>query len=59
MSVDGISVRFVNLRGAGRRPIAHTCGPNLELPTTYNAYREFRAEWDAVLSSEYLAMDLC
>ena len=59
MSVDGISVRFVNLVGAGRRPIAHTCGPNLELPSTYNAYREFRAEWDAVLSSEYLAMDLC
>ena len=30
-----IEVEFNMLSGASRRPIAHTCTPSLELPSTY------------------------
>ena len=32
-----------------RRPISHTCGPCLELPTTYNNFCELREEFNQVL----------
>lgn len=35
MCVDKIKVTFSKLEGLARRPIAHTCGPVLELPSTY------------------------
>ena len=57
MSVDKIGIRFVHLSGAARQPVAHTCGPCLELPNTYGSYREFRSEWESVLNSGYLRMD--
>ena len=40
ITCDSISVTFVELTGASRRPIAHTCGPVLELPSTYNELAE-------------------
>ena len=41
ITCDSISViTLVELTGAFRRPIAHTCGPVLELPSTNEAYNE-------------------
>lgn len=50
--VDEISVTFNGLSGLSRRPVAHTCTPMLELPTTYETLVEFSQEFDALLSSE-------
>ena len=58
ISVDTISIEFTKRKGMERRPVAHTCGPVLELPSTYIAYRELRNEFEAVLSSGYLKMDI-
>ena len=57
-SVPSIQVQFVNLSGLSRRPIAHTCGPTLELPCTYASYRELRNELQYILGSGYLQMDI-
>lgn len=49
-----ISVSFNNLSGLARRPIAHTCGCVLELPTAYVSYLDFEQEFNAILAdSEY------
>ena len=54
-----ISIEFTKCKGIMERsPIAHTCGLVLELPSTYIAYRELRNEFEAVLSSGYLKMDI-
>ena len=37
---ETISVTFTTLDGSTRRPIVHTCGPTLELPSTYQCYNE-------------------
>ncbi|KAJ8048759.1 hypothetical protein HOLleu_01205 [Holothuria leucospilota] len=58
LSVSKICVTFTSSSGFGRTPVVHTCGPTLELPSTYTAYREFRSEWDAMLASGYLKMDI-
>lgn len=57
MSVKSMTIEFRDMSGIARRPIAHTCGPVLELPSTYASYREFRSKWQSVLSSGYLSMD--
>ena len=49
MCVSKIYVEFTQTVGLGRRPIAHTCGPLLQLPATYSAYRELRQEFDGIL----------
>lgn len=56
--VKEIEVIFTPLEGLARRPIAHTCGPTLELPSTYNSYPELRAEMEAILYSNSYAMDI-
>ena len=58
ISVPRILVEFKDLSGLARRPVAHTCGPVLDLPSTYTSYREFRSEWQSILSSGYLRMDI-
>ena len=35
--VKEIEVTFTSLEGLARRPVARTCGPTLELPSTYNS----------------------
>ena len=50
---EHIHVTFNSLSGVARRPIAHTCGCRLELPSTYVTYIEFESEFKAILSSEY------
>ena len=52
IAVDKVDIHFTNIVGAGRRPIAKTCGPVLELPSTYHAYRELRQEFDAILAGD-------
>ena len=47
-----ITVDFTKLEGLGRRPIAHTCGCVLKLPSAYDSYAEFRAEFTNVLAKE-------
>ncbi|KAL7403327.1 hypothetical protein ABVT39_027824 [Epinephelus coioides] len=56
--VKEIQVTFTSLEGLARRPIAHTCGPTLELPSTYNSYPDLRAEMEAILSCNSYAMDI-
>lgn len=47
--VDNIDIMFTPAEGLGRRPVAHTCGPVLELPRTYASYPELRTEFDGIL----------
>ena len=52
--VKRISIAFNNLSGLSRRPIAHTCGSALELPSTYVSYLDFEQEFNAILAdNEY------
>lgn len=53
-----IRVSFVDLYGAARRPIGHTCGCVLELPGEYESYLSFKEELNAVLKSNIWIMDI-
>ena len=57
MCVEKITISLNTLEGAVRRPVAHTCGAVLDLPTTYPSFPLFREEWNSVLSSEYWDID--
>ena len=48
-----IQVEFNMLSGASRRPIAHTCTPSLELPSTYATYTEFVSEFRRCMASDF------
>ena len=37
---ETITVTFTTLEGKSRWPIVHTCGPSLELPSTYQCYSQ-------------------
>ena len=52
-SVLKIQVEFNMLSGASRRPIAHTCTPSLELPSTYATYTEFVSEFRRCMASDF------
>ena len=41
-----------------RRPIAHTCGPTLELPSTYHNFCELREEFSNIISQNLWGMDI-
>ena len=56
--VDKINVTFTCLDGFERRPIAHTCAPSLELPSTYQNFPEFRQEMNNIIDSEFWEMDI-
>ncbi|KAM9475207.1 uncharacterized protein Hap1MRO34_011056 isoform 1-T2 [Clarias gariepinus] len=58
MCVDKINVCFNAESGLSRRPVAHTCGATLKVSYTYSSYPEFRTEFDNILSSNYLKMDI-
>lgn len=55
--VDKIMIMFTSAEGLGRRPIAHTCGATLEVPTNYSTYAEFRGEWSKILRKGDWSMD--
>ncbi|KAL3890224.1 hypothetical protein ACJMK2_002515 [Sinanodonta woodiana] len=50
--VDKIDIQFIVRHGKGRLPSIHTCGPMLELPSTYANYPDFRSEWESMLDSK-------
>jgi hypothetical protein len=56
--VPSIEVSFNRMVGFGRAPQAHTCGPLIELPSTYGSYPELRQEIQALLDANYLKMDI-
>jgi hypothetical protein len=47
-----IQVIFNSLSGLQRRPISHTCGPTLEVPTTYESYADVASEFNNILKDE-------
>ena len=52
-----ISVTFNNLSGLARKPIAHTCGCVIELPSTYMSFLDFEQEFTAILAEdEYIQL---
>ena len=53
-----IEVSFTRLEGASSRPIAHTCGPLLELPSTYSNFVELRQEFNNILEKSNWEMDI-
>lgn len=42
LCVNSIKVTFMDLDGAARRQVAHTCSLIPELPTTYQSFPQFR-----------------
>ena len=48
--VELISISFTSLIGKGHTPVCHTCGPVIELPSTYNDFCEFGEEWSSLMS---------
>lgn len=46
---ENMEVSFTSMDGFARRPIAHTCGPLLELPRTYISYSELAEEFTSLL----------
>lgn len=53
-----IEVSFTRLEGASSRPIAHTCGPLLELPSTYSNFVELRQQFNNILEKSSWEMDI-
>ena len=56
--VNSIGVEFSRLEGLGRRPITHTCGPVLELPSTYETFPELREEFSNILEKSKWQNDI-
>jgi len=56
--VPHISVQFSTLDGLARRPIAHTCGSVLELPSTYDTFPELREEFTNILAKKMWQNDI-
>ncbi|PFX15053.1 hypothetical protein AWC38_SpisGene20754 [Stylophora pistillata] len=53
-----IEVTFIKYEGFSARPIAHTCGPLLEIPSTYTNYVELRKDLTNILNRELWEMDI-
>ena len=57
--VEAINVIFKNNESKfTRRPIAHTCGPCLELPSTYSNLCELHEEFSSILKKSTWEMDI-
>ena len=52
LTCESIEVTFNSLSGFLRRPVVHTCGPVLELPTTYESYMDLAEEFTNVMRDE-------
>ena len=56
--VEAINVTFKkNESKFTRRPSVHTCGPCLELPSTYINFCELREEFSSILNKSAWEMD--
>ena len=57
--VESIEVIFIKpLSDFSRRPIVHTCGPSLDLPSSYNSFCELREEFSNILLQNSSEMDI-
>lgn len=57
--IESIDIIFTKPESSfERRPIAHTCAPCLELPSTYNSYCELREEFSNILNSNDWEIDI-
>jgi len=52
MGTSPLKITFSTSQGFGSRPIAHTCSPLLELPTTYTNFVELREEFENILNQK-------
>jgi len=48
-SCESIDVAFLTHEGASRRPVAHTCGPLLEIPSSYQSHNDLSEEFSELL----------
>lgn len=53
-----LEVTFTKFECAACRPIAHTCGPLLELPSTYSNFVELREQFNNILEKDIWEMDI-
>ena len=49
LAVEKVDIGFNEEIGFGRRPIAHTCGPLLVIPASYQSYNELSEEFSSIL----------
>ena len=54
-----ISISFYLVDGLGRRPVAHTCGPLLEVPCTYQSYNELAEEFTNIMRKGSMDIQHC
>lgn len=48
IACDFINVYITKLQGLERRPVIHTCGPTIELPSTYQSFNELSEEFSSM-----------
>ena len=53
ITVDEICVTFTEAVGISRCIVAHTCGPLLELPSTFQTYNELSEEFSKILANVF------
>lgn len=53
-----MEVAFIKCEGAASRPIAHTFGLLLEIPSTHENYVEFREDFTKILNWNNWEMDI-
>ena len=56
-NISKLPVSFIKMQDFQRRPIAHTCGPLLEISDTYRNFCELREEFQHVLSANAWTFD--
>ena len=49
ITCDSMTITFSTLSGLERRPIAHTCAPLIELPSTYESYLALAEEFQNIV----------
>ena len=52
ITCDSIQVSFTTLEGFVRRPVARTCVPILELPSTYESYPSLAEEFTSIMKED-------
>ena len=52
ITCTSINVNFTQLEGVQRRPIIHTCGPSIDLPSTYQSFSELSEEFSTLISDK-------
>ena len=58
MGREKLQVAFIKSEGFSSRPIAYTCGPLLEIPSTYNNFVELREEFTSILNHGKWELDI-